>query len=130
MGNFIKTIELADATLDFYEAYVISTIKEDVLFEDYHVEQILRIADEVYEHSPYVYISNRKENYNVNPTIYFQLKKQDCLKGIAIISYKTEGLKNAHFEKQFSPLDFEIFDNLEEAKAWSYRVLKEKKAGL
>lgn len=128
MTERIKTIELIDINLEFYDRMVISEVKEDVIFELPHVEQILRICNEVFEGKDYVYISNRKNNYNVNPTIYFELKDVKSLLGIGIVSERYEALKVATFEKQFSPVPFDIFSNMEEARAWAKTLLK--KAGL
>jgi hypothetical protein len=119
MTEMIKTIELIDITLKFYDGMVISEVKDDVVFEIEHVEQILRICNEVYEGRNFVYISNRKNNYNVNPTIYFELKEVKSLLGIAIVSERYEALKVANFEKQFSPVPFNIFSHMEEARAWA-----------
>ena len=44
----IKRIELIDVILSFYEGMVISEVKDDVVFEVEHVEQILKICNEVY----------------------------------------------------------------------------------
>jgi hypothetical protein len=98
---------------------VISEVKDDVVFELPHLEQILRICNEVFEGKDYVYISNRKNNYNVNPIIYFELKDVQSLLGIGIVSERYETLKVASFEKQFSPVPFDIFSNMEEARAWA-----------
>ncbi|MBZ9632509.1 hypothetical protein LB465_17140 [Salegentibacter sp. LM13S] len=123
MTERIKTIELIDVTLEFYDGMVISEVKDDVIFEIEHVEQILRICNEVYEGADFVYISDRKNNYNVNPTIYFELKDVKNLLGIAIVSQRYEALKVANFEKQFSPVPFDIFSHMEEARAWAKTLL-------
>jgi len=128
MTERIKKIELIDVNLEFYDGIVISEVKDDVVFEIEHVEQILRICNEVFEGKDYVYISNRKNNYNVNPTIYFELKDVKSLLGIGIVSERYEALKVATFEKQFSPVPFDIFSNMDEASAWAKTLLK--KAGL
>ena len=129
MESLLKTIELKDTSLQFYSNHVISNVKEDVIFEDYHVEQILRICKVVFDFRPFVYISNRKLAYNVNPIIYFGLKDFKELAGIAIICKDLMGQKTAHFEKQFSPVPFDIFNNMEEAITWSKSLIKNK-AGL
>ena len=119
MTERIKRIELIDVNLEFYEKIVISKVKEDVIFGAQHVEQILKICNEVFEGKNFVYISNRENNYNVNPTIYLDLKKVTSLLGIGIVSERFEALKVANFEKQFSPVPFDIFSNMEEALAWA-----------
>ena len=122
MTERIKTIELI-INLEFYEGMVISEVKDDVVIDLSHVEEILRICNEVYEGADFVYISKRKNDYNVNPTIYFELKEVKSLAGIAIVSERFEALKVANFEKQFSPVPFNIFSNMEEARAWAKTLL-------
>lgn len=126
MESLLKTIELKDTSLEFYSNYVISNVKEDVIFENYHVEQILKICNVVFDYRPFVYISNRRVAYNVNPTIYFDLKELENLAGIAIVTNELMGQKTAHFEKQFSPVPFDIFTNMQEAIAWSKSLLNKK----
>lgn len=126
MESLLKTIELRDTSLEFYSNYVISNVREDVIFEDYHVEQILKICKVVFDFRPFVYISNRKLAYNVNPLIYFGLKDVEGLAGIAIVCKDLMGQKTAHFEKQFSPIPFDIFSIMEEAIAWSKSLMKNK----
>ena len=123
MTERIKRIELIDINLEFYEKIVISKVKEDVIFGAQHVEQILKICNEVFEGKNFVYISNRENNYNVNPTIYLDLKKVTSLLGIGIVSERFEALKVANFEKKFSPVPFDIFSNMEEARAWAKTLL-------
>ncbi len=126
MESLLETIELKDTSLEFYSNYVISNVKEDVVFEDHHVEQILKICKVVFDYRPFVYISDRKVAYNVNPTIYLGLKDLEDLVGIAIVTNESKGQKIAHFEKQFSPIPFDIFTNMEEAIAWSKSLLNKK----
>ncbi|WP_372920032.1 hypothetical protein [Salegentibacter sp.] len=126
METRLKIIELEDTVLEFYNGYVISKVKEGVIFEDNHVEQILNLCNEVFDSRSFVYISNRKEAYNVNPLIYSNLRHLEKLAGIAIVNYELMGVKTAHFEKQFSPLPFDIFTNMDEAIAWSKSLLNKK----
>lgn len=128
MTKRIKKIELIDINLEFYEEIVISEVKEDVILEIKHVKQMLKICNEVFGGKKYVYISNRKNNYNVIPTVYFELKDVKQLLGIGIVSESYEALKIANFEKQFSPVPFNIFFSMKEAHAWAKTLLK--KAGL
>lgn len=126
METLLKTITLKDIKLEFYNGFVISQVKEGVIFEEHHAEQILKICNEIFEYQSFAYISNRKEAYNVNPLIYYSLINLKKLAGIAIVNYELIGAKTAHFEKQFSPLPFDIFTNMDEAIAWSKSLLTKK----
>jgi len=119
-----KTLELSFTNLEFHESLVISTVKEDILFEKEHVEELRLICHEYFGDKAFAYIANRKNNYNVNPLVYINLIKKNKLKGIAMVGQKIEKLKTANFEKQFSPVPFELFQHKEEAIVWAARVLK------
>lgn len=131
MKDFLKSIELEDLKLDFYsQNYVIATVNEDVVFDQKHVKNILAHSTNIFNNEPFVYISYRKENYNVNPTVYLNLHKVASLAGIAIVSKGLSAIQTAHFEKKFSPVPLNVFENLEEAQKWAVKILKNKKAGL
>lgn len=131
MEDFIKSIQLQDLTLDFHSNnYVIATVKEDVIFDQPHVKAILERCSEVYNNEPYVYISHRKQKYNVNPTVYLNLHKVAPLAGIALVAQGLPGIQTANFERRFSPVPLNVFENIEDAQIWAEKLLKNKKAGL
>lgn len=124
-----KTLELDFATLEFYENYLISTIKDEVVFSNKHLKKILPLIDEYYQDKSIGYIANRKNSYNTDPTVYLQASKHKNILGMAVI-YRTEAQKeNALFEKRFYKKAFEVFDNLESAKSWMEKLVN-KKTGL
>ncbi len=118
-----KTKKLSFTTLEFYDSVVISTIKEDIVFDQEHVNKLRQVCSEHFGDQSYVYITNRKNNYNVNPVIYIDLVQTNALKGIAVISQKIERLRTANFEKKFSPVPYELFQNREEAIVWAQRLV-------
>lgn len=117
-----KKLELSFTHLEFLENMVISTVKEDVVFEESHAIQLGEVCNAHFEGEGFVYIANRRNNYNVNPMIYIDLLKIRNLKGIAIVSNNFERLKTANFERKFSPVPFELFENQKEAIAWASAV--------
>ncbi|PTX42886.1 hypothetical protein C8P64_1409 [Christiangramia gaetbulicola] len=119
----LKTKKLSFTTLEFYDSVVVSTIKEDIVFDQEHVNELRQICSEHFGDKGYVYITNRKNNYNVNPVIYIDLIQTNTLKGIAVISQKMERLQTANFEKKFSPVPYELFQNREEAIAWAQSLV-------
>lgn len=121
MTQSSKKLELNFTHLEFYDTFVISTIKEDVLFNEDHVEILRKVCGEHFKDNQFVYLADRKNNYNVNPVIYINLIQTNTLKGIAVISNNINKLKTANFEKQFSPVPFELFHNMDEAMAWAKR---------
>lgn len=125
MTNFTRTLELSFTTLEFYESVVISTVKEDIIFDENHVKEVYNNCQEHFGSKHFVYIANRKYNYNVNPIIYIKLFKLPTLKGIAVISNQLQKLQTANFEKQFSPVPFELFQNKEQALVWSKGIIQQ-----
>ncbi len=123
MVSIRKKVELDFTSLHFFDNYVISTVKKDVLLDKERVETLRKLCYEFYGLRKFAYIANRKNDYNVNPIIYLNLLKRNTLVGIAVVSGNIARLKTANFEKQFSPVPFDLFQNLEEAKAWGLRMV-------
>ena len=118
-----RKLELSFTKLEFYDSVVISTIKEDIVFDENHVAELRKICAEHFNNKEFVYITHRKYDYNVNPVVYINLIQTNTLKGIAVISDKTEKLQTANFERSFSPVPFELFENKEEALIWAKGVV-------
>ncbi|SDR74015.1 hypothetical protein [Gramella sp. MAR_2010_147] len=123
MTQSTKELELSFTNLVFYESMVISTIKEDLIIEKEHIEKLREICISHFKDRSFVYITHRKYNYNVNPVVYIDLIQINKLKGIAVISDKIEKLKTANFEKNFSPVPYELFQNKEEAIIWANGII-------
>lgn len=119
-----KILELEFSLLKFYDHYVISQLKEDVVFDRPQVKELVKVCLEYFKGKNFVYISQRVHNYNVNPTIYLKLKEAKNLCGIAIVSQKTSALNMAAFEKNFSKVPFEVFLELRDAKKWAFEKVK------
>ncbi len=73
---------------------------------------------------PFYLISNRVNSYAVQPTDYKYLEKVPNLKGIAIVTLDDFGLTNAKLEAKFFKKEFEVFKNLDAAKAWGDNLIK------
>ena len=121
-----KTLDLSFTSLQFNGQIVNSTIKDDIILQKEQINEMVDICESHYKNTGYIYIGNRKSDYNVNPLIYSSLINAPNLKGIAIFSTDAKKLQTANFEKQFSPVPFEIFDNLEEALVWAESMIASK----
>lgn len=119
------TLELEFTKLTFHKDYVISEVKDDVIIDEHRLEELQDICTTHYKNRTFAYIAVRKYSYNVNPMIYLKLKDSRFLKGIAVVSDKSHRLITASFEKQFSPVPFDLFHTLEEAEAWVQELMKE-----
>lgn len=125
-----NTVDLEFSYLEFFEDYVISRLKEDIILDPEKVQVLLNNCIQHYKNKCFVYISKRENNYNVNPTIYLKLDEAKFLCGIAVVSQRTSSLNMAHFEKNFSKIPFEVFLDLEDATEWAKERVKNKKADL
>ena len=125
MGKILKNKELDYTILEFHKNYVISRVKEDIIFDKNHLVELRKICLDFYGLKKFVYISLRKHSYNVNPIVYFHLKKVTSLAGIAIVSNDNAVLHTANFEGNFSPVPFDIFESLEEAISWSNSTVED-----
>jgi len=121
----IKEISLSYINLEFYDSYVIATIKEDQIFEKDKIEELRKIFYDHFGHKKFVYISDRKYKYNVNPIIYLDLVQRNTLLGMALIIREIDVYNIANFEKQFAKVPFEMFCTKDEALVWAKRLLKE-----
>lgn len=130
MTPILRTIELEFTILEFHENFVVSMVRENVVLSKKQINDLIDACSGYYEGKKFVYISNRINNYNVDPTVYINVNKRKNLAGIAIVSEKTSALNMAQFEKNFSKIPFEIFLELEDAINWTEKILKNKKAGL
>lgn len=118
-----KKLDLGFTNLVFYDSVVISTVKEDVVIEKEHINMLRDTCVEYFGEKNFIYITHRKNPYNVNPIIYIDLLEIYTLKGIAVISDNIERLKTANFEKNFSPVPYELFQHTEEALSWARSII-------
>lgn len=114
-----RTLDLDFTYLEFYQDYVISTVKEGTILEEEEVDELIDTCREHYGEELFVYISNRKFSYTVNPLIYLNLFKIENLEGIAVASSNPDTLQTANFERHFSKVPVELFQGLDEAMAWA-----------
>jgi hypothetical protein len=129
MSDLIKSVKLEFTTLDFYNSYVVSTLNDGAVFRKNEFLQLMEVCQDNFKDNKFVYISNRENNYNVDPTIYIQLEKfRKNLVGIAIVSNKVSSINMAEFERNFSKAAFNIFLELKDAEEWAEGLIK--KVGL
>ncbi|NRD20262.1 hypothetical protein HNV08_09410 [Winogradskyella eckloniae] len=121
-----KTVETEFCTVNFYENYIITIIKEGIHIEQYHNETLINMAEDHYKSTPFVYITHRIHSYSVNPNIYKTTSKMKSLAGFAVVTKDYKALKNAQIEKLFLNKPFEIFSNLEDALTWKDELLNSK----
>lgn len=125
--DILKTIELEYTILEFHSNYVVSRIRENVVFSKKQVRDLVEVCSDFYKRKNYVYISKRVNNYNVDPTIYLNIGDVKNLAGIGIVSSNNTALKMANFEQKFSKVPFCIFLEMEDALEWIKELLGNRK---
>ncbi len=129
--NKPKTIDFGFAEVQLFDNYIISTIKEGLVFDLEHQKKFYGIFDLYYPNKPFGYISNRKYDYTVNPTSYFEHSKYPRMVCMAVLCYNESSYRMAEFEKAFYKHPFKPFFTLEECIDWiNEEITKHKKAGL
>ncbi len=118
MEEILRTIELEFTILEFHKKFVISRVREGVVFSKKQVEDLIEVCSDFYKSKKFVYISQRVNVYNVDPTVYLNIYSVKNLVGIAIVSEMASSLKMANFEKSFSKVPFAVFIEMEDAMDW------------
>lgn len=122
-----KILELEFTILEFYSEYVISITREGQIMDGKQVADLVEVCSDFYEGKPFIYLSCRVNDYNVNPLIYLNLDEVKNLAGIGVVSKKSSSLNMANFEKNFCKIPYEIFTELKPALKWVKKMLEEKK---
>ena len=125
-------LDIGFANFELYEDYLVATVKEGVVLEAKEMEKFHDIFSNHYSNRPFGYISNRKNDYTINPTYYKEIEKYNInLVGIATLCYTNASYNTAKFAEKFFSWPHEAFFTLEECVAWINQLLeKQKKADL
>jgi hypothetical protein len=123
MNTPIKIIDQDIAYLEIYDNFIISSIKEDIVFGLEELNWFLQVFEEYFPNKKFGYIGDRVFNYNIKPDTYFISSQHEGLSAMAIICYNELGKQTALFEKEFFKKPFSVFDNLEDAKKWIFKNL-------
>ena len=68
-------IDIGFARFELYEHYLVATIQEGAIFDTPQLHKFHEIFDHHYKNRPFGYISNRLNDYTINPTCYIEAKK-------------------------------------------------------
>ncbi len=130
-NDVLKEINYPFADIYIFEGYVISEIKEGVVFS--WEDHAKRIVSDVHEYtkndgSDIVYLSHRINSYSLKPMdwLYFY-KNSFNLKGYGVIGYSSFSFFNTVVENLFFNKKIRRFNELETAIQWAKsRVLMDK----
>ena len=123
-------IDLEFAHIELFENFLIVTVNEGIVFDTPEVEKIVEISKAHFYERPFGYISNRKNDYTVNPTCYKGAEESmPHMVGIATLCYSEGSYKTAIFSEQFFSWPHKAFYTIEECVAWINQLIENKKAG-
>lgn len=123
--NTNTKLEVLDfCTIEYYDNIMVCTIHEGEYIDIEKSNAIAINSDEYFTGKPFVYISNRKYSYAVDPSIYKYTSATEHLIGFAVVSKIPFSINSAKLEKHFIHKPFEIFSSVEDALNWSNEILK------
>lgn len=122
--GIIKYLSTEDTECFIFDDFLINQIKEGVVVEPKHNEELNNVIKEYFSGKDMVYVSNRVKSYSVNPLIYTETEAIPNLVAIAMIPKTDVMRKNAEYERNFYDKPYEIFDTLTEAITWVQSILE------
>ena len=122
--KMITEINLDCGNFKIYKDYMIGTMNEGVAFDEVCKNEIWKICQTHFKDKPFGYISNRVNSYSVDPTIYLDTSgKFAKMKAMAVVTQRKMQRLNVQLERQFFKAELEVFESIEEGKAWIEKVL-------
>ncbi len=124
--NIREVREFEFGVFYFFDTLVISEINEGVFFQWKMAEKAVKASKEFYgENQPIVYISNRINNYTVEPKDWLKFySNRHQLKYYSDVGSTTGSLPSTLLEKMFFNGSLQQFDDIEEAIEWSLNMVK------
>lgn len=112
---------LDNGTFYFFDNFIISEIKEGVLFDWEMAQEIITIAESYYGVDQKVaYISNRVHPYSLVPQDWLKFfKARNSISAFAVVSYSQQERSNILLERLFFKSKIKKFFDLEEAVKWA-----------
>ncbi len=131
--TFKNKIPLAEHDLEigyltFYPNIIVGEVKEGihVTYENATIAAQV-IAQEYKGTIPFVYISNRKNSYSMDPVAYKELFSiVPNLKGFAVVSESKRRRMLSNLERIFVKKPMRVFSSMNEALEWSNKLLENK----
>lgn len=118
-------IDIGFAQLELHEHYLIATINEGVVFDAPHLIILHEMFEKHYYKRPFGYISNRKNDYTINPTCYSETDIFNVqIVGVATLCYSEASYQNALFAERFLKYPHKAFFEMNECVAWIENQLK------
>jgi len=121
----IEYRDIGFTQLFFFENYVISQVKKDVVLDDDCNSDLVEAVENYFDGKPYIYIANRIVPYNVSPMTYMKTSKLDNLKGVCIVTKNESNQRTARYEGTFYTKSFNVCSELEDGIEWALSILRD-----
>ncbi len=122
----VKEYVLDIGTVQVFDDYMVATYNEGVTVTLERVYQLIGISEIHFRDRPFGFISNRKNSYAIDPTIYNYVRELQNLKAYAIVSVKEMDMHNFTIEKMFYKKPMKFFIDYNNALAWVKRRVAKK----
>ena len=120
----MREVSLPFGSLLYFEQYVISTIDSGVDFDKDCVDTLIRDLNEHYGDHPFVYITNRKNDYSLNPTEARRIISETSLSAAAFVLVRKFSFDSFKSERAFYKIPTEAFPSLRPAIEWAESQVK------
>lgn len=129
LAEFILDIHLSDKGIYyFFDGFIIAELNEGVTGNFENSQDIIKASNDFYGDDGFIYISNRINDYGVNPSDWIKFfTKKNSLKGIGIVSNTERSWDNSIIEKLFVAVKFARFRNLYDAIDWAKHINNKRK---
>ena len=125
-------IDVGFAHFDLFDTYLITTVGEGVVLGKEEMQTFREVFEKYYGNKPFCYVSNRINDYTINPLYYKEVEKHPLnIVAVSTLCFSEESYKNAVFAEQFFSWPHKAFYTLEECIAFIEKHhRKYKKEGL
>ncbi len=119
----VKHYDLDFVEVHIYDNYIIGTFSEGFEVQREHIKILLDFVNRHFKNKSFVYISNRKNSYSIDPTIYHEATKVENLIAVAIVSENKIQKTLSQLEKHFYDKKIKYFKTIGEAIDWKETLL-------
>ena len=121
----IKTLNFEFGEIRVFKSFVVVVMKEGITVKPEYNQDLIDISEEYFKDRPFGYITYRKNSYSVDPMIYLKTSKIENLIAFAVVSEDGLRSSNLEIEKRFLKKPLKHFNNLDAAKDWVNKMIKE-----
>ncbi len=120
----MREVRLPFGSLLCFEQYVICTIDSGVDFDKDCVDTLIGALQDNYGDQPFVYITNRKNDYSLNPAEARRIISETSLSAAAFVLVRKFSFDSFQSERAFYKIPTEAFPSLRQAIEWAEKQVE------